>query len=99
MEQTNVNSNGTCAVSASRVPFVELVSPFRHISAEIADLMTGSGAFMARAFVAIRRRRAINRTIRELRALDDHILRDIGIERSRIVSVAVAQVDGPRGRR
>lgn len=99
MEQTNVNSGGTCAVSTSRVPFVELVTPFRHISVELADLATGAGAFALRVFAAIRRRRAINQTIRELRALDDHILRDIGIERSQIVSVAMAQVDGPRTRR
>lgn len=98
MEQTNVNSNGALVVTTQRVPFIELVSPVRHIAVELAELSTGATALVVRAYAALRRRRAINRTIRELRGLEDHILRDIGIDRSQIISVAVAQVDGPRAR-
>lgn len=46
------------------------------------------------ALAAWRRRRAVQRTIVELSALDDHILYDIGIERSRIPAVARALVEG-----
>lgn len=94
MEQTNVNSIGACAVTTPRVPFLELVSPVRRVGVELAELSTSAGALVVRALAAIRRRHAINRTIRELQSLDDHILRDIGIDRSQIVSVAIAQADG-----
>ena len=48
---------------------------------------------MAQAFEDRQRRHA---AIRELQRFDDHILRDLGIERSRISEVADAQVAANR---
>lgn len=50
--------------------------------------------FVVSAFAGIKRRRAIASTAKALFVLDDSILRDIGIERNEIWSVAVAAVDG-----
>lgn len=42
---------------------------------------------------ALRRRRNMNRTIAELHSLDDNCLRDIGIDRTQIETVARGIID------
>jgi uncharacterized protein YjiS (DUF1127 family) len=46
-----------------------------------------------KAFAEIKRRRAIASTVKALFVLDDSTLRDIGVDRSEIWSVAIAAVD------
>jgi uncharacterized protein YjiS (DUF1127 family) len=52
----------------------------------------------AKAFAGIRKRRAIHSTVAELRSLDDRTLRDIGLDRSEIESIAWVGFDRIRGR-
>jgi uncharacterized protein YjiS (DUF1127 family) len=52
----------------------------------------------AEALAAVRKQLAIRSTVAELRSLDDRTLRDIGIHRSEIASIAWVGIDRIRGR-
>jgi uncharacterized protein YjiS (DUF1127 family) len=74
----------------------ELILPFGRPSAG------GAGRSIARmatkAFADIRKQLAIRATVAELRSLDNRTLRDIGIHRSEIESIAWVGLDRIRGR-
>lgn len=71
-----------------RVPFVELVEPFMHVGEEVVRFGAATVAAMYRATGAFTRWRNERSTIKELMALDDRILEDIGVRRSEIMAVA-----------
>lgn len=82
------------ANTPTRVPFVELVSPLMYIGEEVVRFGTAafSAAFhMAGAFVRWRNERV---TIRALEGLEDHILKDIGVNRGEIIAVARKLANG-----
>jgi uncharacterized protein YjiS (DUF1127 family) len=63
---------------------------------EIVESLRKLGSLFRRAVDAYRSRRAINQTIRELSRLEDHLLGDIGLNRSQIESVAYSIMDHGR---
>ena len=88
MKHTNVDTSGTFAVSPTRVPFAEFAGPVRDYGDVLAELLRAAVALVSRFIETVRVRIAINRTIRELQRLDDHVLADIGLSRSQIVPLA-----------
>jgi uncharacterized protein YjiS (DUF1127 family) len=74
----------------------ELILPFtRPLAGGGARSIAGMAA---KAFAGARKRRAIRATVAELRSLDDRTLRDIGLDRSEIDSIAWVGFDRIRGR-
>jgi len=59
----------------------------------IAETVWAVGAFARRAYARYRQRREANAFYEALRELDDHVLRDLGIDRSELRSV-VAEATG-----
>ena len=66
------------------VPFIEVSRPLNRV----ADGIYEAGIGIARIAAAVHRRIRFNRTVSALSSLSDHTLRDIGIDRSQIVTVA-----------
>jgi uncharacterized protein YjiS (DUF1127 family) len=58
----------------------------------VRPMLEGLGAAVGRAASAVWRWRLINRNIRELSRLDDHLLADIGVHRSEIVASVYRRV-------
>ena len=79
--------------TAARAPFYELVAPNLYVGKAIAELLTRA----CDAVTAYRRRlierRRLAETVSALRGLDDRALRDIGVHRSQIRSVAQDAVE------
>jgi uncharacterized protein YjiS (DUF1127 family) len=74
----------------------ELILPFtRPFAGRGARSIAGMAA---KAFAGVRKRRAIRATVAELRSLDDRTLRDVGLDRSEIESIAWVGFDRIRGR-
>lgn len=69
-------------------PLVEGWSPIRSIQA--------IERFMLKLMQTYENRQRRNAAVRELRRFDDHILRDLGIERGQISEVADGQVSANR---
>ena len=85
---TGRNGNGS-GNGAARIPFMELVAPFQFIA---DGLVAGLNYAADAAFGALRdaaRRRRARQTIDRLRGLDNHMLRDIGIDRSDISRIGL----------
>ena len=74
----------------------ELILPFtRPFAGGAARSIAGMAA---KALARIRQQLAIRATVAELRSLDDRTLRDIGLDRSEIESIAWLGFDRTRGR-
>jgi uncharacterized protein YjiS (DUF1127 family) len=74
----------------------ELIMPFtRPFAGGAARSIAGMAA---KAFAGVRKQLAIRATVAELRSLDDRTLRDIGLDRSEIDSIAWVGFDRIRGR-
>lgn len=65
----------------------------------LSDSSRGSASPLARLLAWLRAERRIRAGIRDLEALDDHALRDIGLTRAEIAHVARAGRSTPGGRR
>ena len=83
------SDSGRNGQGAARLPFTELVAPFHFIAdGLIAGINLAVDATHKASLEAAKRRRA-RRTIDRLRRLDNHMLRDIGIDRSEITRIGV----------
>lgn len=70
------------------VPFIEVFRPLDHVADGIYEAGIGIARTAAAFGTAVHRRIRFNRTVSALSSLSDHTLRDIGIDRSQIVTVA-----------
>ena len=70
------------------VPFAEVTEPMNHVAEGVYQAGSGVTRMFASAVAAIHRQIRFNRTVSALSRLNDHTLRDIGIDRSAIVEVA-----------
>lgn len=85
---SDTGRNGS-ASGGTRIPFVELVAPFHFIAdGLIAGINLAVDAAHKASTEAARRRQA-RRTIDKLQRLDNHMLRDIGINRSEISRIGL----------
>ena len=78
----NGNTNGT-----ARVPFTELVAPFQFIADGLIAGINYAVDITHRASIEAAKRRRARQTIDRLRRLDNHMLRDIGINRGDITRI------------
>lgn len=76
------------ANTPARVPFVELVEPFMYVGEEVVRFGTAAVSTTVRVIGAFMRWRNERSTIVALRALEDHMLDDIGVRREDIATVA-----------
>ena len=74
--------------SATRAPFYELVAPNLYLGRLIAGILVDAYDAVVRYRHRAAERRRVAQTVAALRRLDAHTLRDIGLHRSQIVSVA-----------
>ena len=79
-------------------PFVGLVTPTFGAAEGIVSAFAALRDYLVRGYQSWRSRRLMVRTIAELSSLDDHILRDIGVPREDIYSVARESVEGGMSR-
>lgn len=82
------------ANSPTKVPFVELVTPFMYIGEEVVRFGTAAVAATFRVAAAFMRWRNERATMRALGALEDHILKDIGVSRGEIPAIARKVANG-----
>ena len=75
----------------------ELILPFGGAVRRQSGPLEWSG-MATKAFADVRKQLAIRATVAELRSLDNRTLRDIGIHRSEINSIAWVGLDRIRGR-
>ena len=83
----HVSADGT-STHQTRVPFQELVTPTSFVADGITVAVNQTWAVVQRAAARVAYRHRVNRTIRELSALDDRTLSDIGLQRGQIEAVA-----------
>jgi uncharacterized protein YjiS (DUF1127 family) len=81
--------------SRHRVPFAELVEPTRVVGETLYETARSATHTTARAFEAIARRVRARRSVKELSKLSDHVLQDIGVDRSEIASLARRVSENP----
>ena len=81
---------------SSGVPFAEVFSAVDFVGKGIADVMLAAFGLAQTAVSAAVRRYQLNQTIRQLSTLDDHQLKDIGLDRASIERAAVAAVGQSR---
>jgi len=83
------DTDKTAVYRASALPLFELLEPsFSRNSAATVSKASKPGVFQ-RALARFQYAVAVRRTIAELSKLDDRILRDIGVERDGIRSIAI----------
>jgi len=82
--------------SGARVPFYGLVEPTLRLACTVSDAIFAAYRYLDKAVAAVWRRVLIERTVKELSGLDDHLLKDIGIERGQIRHLAEAVAHNPR---
>jgi uncharacterized protein YjiS (DUF1127 family) len=73
-----------------RIPFLEFVVKAIHLPRPHHSGETSYFTGLRRLIAALRRQSHRRKAFRHLSALDDHILRDIGVERSLVVLAANA---------
>ena len=77
------------------VPFVHLVRPTAFVGEAIYVALDGAVNFAARAVRAVQSKLRENAAVKELSALDDRILQDIGVPRSEIRTIARRVAENP----
>ena len=77
------------------VPFAVLVEPTRFVGETVYDTSKTIRQATARAFGAIVKHVKMRATVKEVSELSDHTLEDIGIDRSKIESLARRVVENP----
>ena len=77
------------------VPFAELVAPMNYVGEGIYTTVDAAAGFVVRALRAIRVKARENSAINILSGLDDRTLRDIGVPRSEIRSIAREMAENP----
>lgn len=89
----------TTSQRAARAPFYELVAPNLYAGRVLADAIIAACDAVARYRRRAAERRRLVETVAALRGLDARTLRDIGVHRSQIVSVArdAVEREGRRG--
>lgn len=78
----------TITGSGPHVPFSTVFQPVDAIAESIYQAVAFVAGAVARTIGSINRAIAHRQTVRALSRLDDHMLRDIGINRSQIMSVS-----------
>ena len=78
-----------------KVPFAEFTAPMGYVGEVIFGAMEASTRFIRQAYKA-RKIKALERaTIKELSALEDWVLKDIGVSRSDIPNIARFVAENP----
>jgi uncharacterized protein YjiS (DUF1127 family) len=78
----------------AQVPFLELVAPVQFVGAAVMGAIALAGRAVCRSKTRIAHLANVRRTTAELEALDDLLLRDIGVSRAEIRAIAKRAVDG-----
>ena len=84
----SVYQHGAPGSQPDHVPFAEVFGPLSFVADGVIAAFQETASILRAVAEGFSRRRRIRRTVRELAALDDHTLRDIGLNRSSIVSTA-----------
>lgn len=77
------------------VPFVDLVEPTHFVGETVYDASNTIAQAIVRAFETIAKRVRVRATIKEVSKLSDHTLKDIGIDRPKIESLARRAAENP----
>lgn len=78
-----------------RIPFAEFTAPMSYVGEAIYTAMEAFAHFVRQAYEAHQVKARERSTINELRALDDRVLKDIGVRRSDISSIARTLAQNP----
>ena len=79
----------------NRVPFAEVVEPLRFMGAAVYAASAAAVYTIARSFNAIAKGLKARKTVSEVSQLSDHLLKDIGVQRYELESLARRAAENP----